>query len=604
MPAAFNVPESAYALAHDNQPFAEVQVENVHTPWEPVIEEQISTLHTGEEGADHLMAELETEAQNSESTENGIHVRDLNDCSETDRDALLRHVQSWLETAFHLSEECRREALQQVSLLKGNILVNDDALRILYRTSWEAYLQGPGVNDSSKSLDVETIRRLGALLTDINFHTHLEPLLVDAPVAFDNLSRFVRTHMEHKMLLGHVLDCIPRSFFFNWISSVSVGLLRDEKDPNLPSMTSARRLIRWLRLLRTLDSKKNTFISGDTQLLALGCENIVLRGIRPASFWHADAASEMIAHMLLQWAVHHESTMGVPKLEKEEFVQDFRAFDKHYTLSKFLHKMSQQSIPNHGVAELALEYVYATKGSGAVITTLQQLRALGGTFSHFTFLHPLLSRLLQDGLNSDRQPKHSRHTYALHLCQLLKDLAANSQTNTIDGSDAVIASFESRVLFQHIVHQANDANILPLSYRNTSLDSLMETPTAFIHQLAHQYSIDRTRSRIENWRAIYNLYNYLQRHKLPVRELFTRAVVRIGLTQPMLDNHFVSSQRLEWICLLVARVEGRDVAKRIASTFRVWRGDQILKAKKRLIENGGYGEAHVNTMKKLKQLDR
>lgn len=166
-------------------------------------------------------------------------------------------------------------------------------------------------------------------------------------------------------------------------------------------------------------------------------------------------------------------------------------------------------------------------------------------------------------------------------------------------SPSIVAKARARRQFKRILDMAADGHALPLHIRCESVETLMKQRTEIIHQIAHQYSIDYTRSYLQNWRSIYYLYRYLKYYKLPIGPLFTKAVVRVCLTQPMTQNRFVSARRLTWVCELVARVQGEAVAKNIEYVFWTWRGNLIQQAKKTSDDSGGSGPARISTMKRL-----
>lgn len=154
--------------------------------------------------------------------------------------------------------------------------------------------------------------------------------------------------------------------------------------------------------------------------------------------------------------------------------------------------------------------------------------------------------------------------------------------------------------FDHLLSRAKANSSLPIAYRNSKDLTLMER-VAMVHQLAHHYSEDTTRTHREVWRSIYYLYHYLSSNSLPIGPLFTKAVVHSSIIRPLSENRFVSARRLIWVCHLVARVEGNEVAGRVENHFWTWRGDLIGRAKRIYVGVGGnkQDKAHLGTMKRL-----
>lgn len=209
----------------------------------------------------------------------------------------------------------------------------------------------------------------------------------------------------------------------------------------------------------------------------------------------------------------------------------------------------------------------------------------------------------QTGSLSNTQRQH--HALDLHNCRMISKIL-----NRIVPVPAVkrksvkavtFSTMRARWQFEQIMNRANAAHALPLAFRNLSVDMSSADRVTLIHQLAHQYSLDTTRTHRETWRAIYYLYRYLRDRSLGIGPLFSRAVVRVSIIRPLSEHRFVSARRLIWVCHLVARVEGEDVAKKIESDFWHWRGDLIQHAK-RVHDSIGADrreKAHVGKMKKL-----
>ncbi|KAI8939644.1 hypothetical protein NX059_003403 [Plenodomus lindquistii] len=196
----------------------------------------------------------------------------------------------------------------------------------------------------------------------------------------------------------------------------------------------------------------------------------------------------------------------------------------------------------------------------------------------------------------------------LRNCRIITSIlnkAMNKATPT-DAKHEMVASTTSMTLeaqrqAQHILNRANATRALPLVFRDLSAKMTMEYRVTLVHQLAHQYSIDKTRTRLEVWRALYYLYRHLKEHSATIGPLFSRAVVRTGIIRPLSEHQFVSARRLIWVCNLVARVEGEEVAKKIESDFWLWRGNLIKHAKHvhDTIGADRRDKAHIGSLKRL-----
>lgn len=208
---------------------------------------------------------------------------------------------------------------------------------------------------------------------------------------------------------------------------------------------------------------------------------------------------------------------------------------------------------------------------------------------------------------TDLQSNTQRQHFALNLHNfrmvsgILNRIASVPPTKRQAVKATIFSSIRSRWQFEHIMNRADAVRALPLAFCNLSADISPENRVELIHQLAHQYSLDTTRTHREVWRAIYYLYRHLREHSLSIGSLFSRAVVRVSITRPLSEHRFVSARRLIWVCHLVARVEGADVARKIENDFWLWRGDLIEHAK-RVHDSIGANrmeKAHIGKMKKL-----
>lgn len=306
--------------------------------------------------------------------------------------------------------------------------------------------------------------------------------------------------------------------------------------------------------------------------------------------------------MLLRGISRDGCTKHIAPAKIEAFVRSYpleganvRLVEAMANLLLHLHK---NSIPNHGVANMVVDIVGANKSPERIFQIMKRLQEKGGSLSSTDFLHDFLFHQTQRA-EEGQKASRTAHTVALQVSELIRTFETNPHLPRMGPAQASGDSPEARVQFRHILNRAREAYVLPLAYRNASLDLLMDKRAGIIHQLAYQYSLDHTRSSRQNWRSINYLYNYLKRYKLLISPLMSRAMVTVGLAQPMSKHEFIDSRRLVYICRMVAEVEGEDVARKIEWTFWNWRGELIHNAKERLTSLGGTGKAHVNTMKKL-----
>ncbi|KAH7137982.1 hypothetical protein B0J11DRAFT_500231 [Dendryphion nanum] len=218
-------------------------------------------------------------------------------------------------------------------------------------------------------------------------------------------------------------------------------------------------------------------------------------------------------------------------------------------------------------------------------------KSIHRTHSYEDFDHFLRLLAAKDSLVAFPKPKRN-------LPSLVEE-AASEYSIRPTTMKIISESLAYRRQFQHILARAKDAHLLPLNMQRQSFEELITSAVPILHQLAHQYSIDLTRTPKQNWRSMYYMYKYLKMNGHPIGPLFTRAVTRSLITHPLSQNNWVSSRRLVWVCDMVAKAEGEPVASKIQSVFWHWRGELISYAARRLHDVGGHGRASVTTMKKL-----
>lgn len=197
-----------------------------------------------------------------------------------------------------------------------------------------------------------------------------------------------------------------------------------------------------------------------------------------------------------------------------------------------------------------------------------------------------------------------KRAFALQACEKLSKVLSRMGHALPATTEDELVDLVGVRQFDNLLSNARVNHALPIAYRDATKDLPLMERVAMVHQLAHHYSHDTTRTHREVWRSIYYLYKYLMSNSLPIGPLFTKAIVHSSIIRPLSENRFVSARRLIWVCHLVARVEGNEVAARVENYFYTWRGDLIGRAKRIYIGVGGskQGKAHVSTMKRLRLL--
>lgn len=489
----------------------------------------------------------------------------------------------------------------------------DTSLRLLIWGLWEsACLHG----EPTKTSVVNWLRVCAEKTFDQRLQKHLIPFVKasenDNGPAVSLVAACIRTP-ELLPTAVKVLEHIPPTLLREWIVSVPTEfaasrktLKRERKTSDPTTIRSLQRFETWSKLLHSLDREAtSTFgeatwsdlafkhtakIFMDRSLAVLPPHALVivllyaLAGKKP----YADDLSERLLEFIDSYA---------PELTKQHSMR----LPINEMLTRLITQLEASSLPNHEVLELVIPFIYQYKGIKSVTDLLRRIVRGGSQLSQTSFLEAFIRKALDELSNltaspSERNRQH--HAFALKACQEFQRLTVTLGART-NAQASALRALKARLQFQHILDRANDARIVPLAYRKLTADLSEARRVHLVHQFAYQYSIDCTRTHRQKWRSIYFLYKYLQQNGLKMGPLFSRAVVMACIADPMSKNHFISARRLIWVCRLVAKVEGEEVARQVEHTAWLWRGDLILHAKKTMADCENRSRAHVSTMKRL-----
>ena len=511
----------------------------------------------------------------------------------------------------HMDRLYRKLAAAVTTNRTGNPWVQDKGIRMLYRAIWENALRSCKDDQPFEASTIMTLNILGKRFSNPYMHYYLKKILNNRAYAVDQIDHLVRSTSGRRRSTtvgAPVLDCIPRELLSIAITSLPRYLGREVGHRN--ERQRFRHFESWLRVLRALDDRVAT-ASDNITTLDLAIKSLAADGVHILDVGHCLMLlqPELLVKALLHWLPCQESMYEILPKQKEEFVRLYRIslrtngelpILRNEMLARLLARMQLHGLPNHEMANLVVQLIYRHKGIRSVLDMLRRLKRKGVGLSDTEFLYEFLGKLGPGARAVRASTSLHGHddAFTLHASQLIRRLELGE--NVTDCKlDKNLVSWQSQRQFKHIVKGARDARLLPLAYRELDVDDLMSIRADIIHQIAYQYSLERSRTSQQNWRSIYYLYKYLHDNELPVGPLFTKAVMRVCIIQPLSEKRFVSARRLTWVCQMIAPVEGVEVAKKIEHIFGVWRGDLIQHAKRTLYANGGMGKAHVSTMKKL-----
>lgn len=497
---------------------------------------------------------------------------------------------------------------------------SDAAVRLLIRGLWDSAhfsvspdwlttaslrLQDNREQPSSQSSGI-LLHQASFELSDQQLGRQLRLLLssddMGAPL---ELSRIIMRCMHDDLMIPSSLDyleLVPSSVLRTWIAAMSVTATEARTVPQLGQKSLAY-VHMWFKLLYRLDMRRGPSTEHQASLYQFALKTFIC-----AHFEYRYPHSRLIVG-LLYGLLGHDSFAGNLSVQLFDWIesyvlflvpQDHKPASLNVMLVKLMSDLASKSLPNHGVLELIIPYMSEYKSFHSVTKILERLSKSGTKISNTKYLDTYV-----DQVREEVSKRHGLSGHGNDVFSFRRFLDANRALDVMMvESQSCIIECGSRRFFNHILARANNAHIVPLAYRKLTPDIPKEVQGDLIHQFAHQYAMDRTRSCQQNWRALHYLYLYLRNHQLPIQPLFTRSIVSVGITRPLQESKFVAQKRAVWVCRLVAKAEGVEAARRVEQYFWAGRGNLILQAKRDLVELEEYDEVHVGTMGRLNLLSR
>jgi hypothetical protein len=381
---------------------------------------------------------------------------------------------------------------------------------------------------------------------------------------------------------------MPRQLLLALVPSITLHFANALKGKrSSASQTRSRRMDTWLQLLQQVnikDATDNALLMAATIPLAEALSSYDSPAMIPPEY--------SLKVMLMQ----QNSDTQVPSTTNKP--RRFQAL-----LADVLLRMQSQPKAYSALLDTALPLVARHAGLNILLRCLRTMEEHKLPLSTETDFEAVIANeigALHASTEDLSEAQLQRRAFTLQACEKLITVL-DRMGRALPAKKEELAVLTGTRQFDNVMIHAEANSALPVAYRDTTKDlSLMER-VAMVHQLAHHYSHDTTRTQRQVWRSIYYLYHYLHYNSLPIGPLFTKAVVHASVIRPLIENRFVSARRLIWVCHLVARVEGDDVAARLENHFYRWRGDVIARAKQVFVGVGGskQSKAHVATMKRL-----
>ncbi|EUC39359.1 hypothetical protein COCCADRAFT_80937 [Bipolaris zeicola 26-R-13] len=478
-------------------------------------------------------------------------------------------------------------------------------------------LQGAFSTDNKiKSSVAQALALVADKIQNIGIREALLAILTGAnSVQQSTITLLARVAADYKLCvtLEMTLFCLPRKQLRWLVPSVTTSLAMDiARETRLPNRAHEHRLSAWLTVLEGLDRRSASRASSadffDTAIAAVN--KYVFRNSNPGRM-RGHVLLHALTFQLTQqtlYAFYRERTLQLiyAPIHTSQEPLEFETF-----LGLVFARMQKEGLPCTPLVDLTV-YTFTRHAElmsvYCILSTLKQRGLMLENASSIQSRFIKRAASLPRKTESMNEQARQHYAFALRTCQgitnLLVKLVSSSSTSTASAlahTKKHLLHLQARREFTAILDRASANNALPQMYATTTSDIPTSDRTILIHQLAHFYSLSTTRSHRETWRSIYYMYNYLQTYSLPIGPLFTKAVVRAAIIRPMMEHRFISARRLIWVCHLVARVEGENVARQIESSYWRWRGELIRHAKRAHDDAGGdrKAKAMVGKMKGL-----
>ncbi|KAJ4365579.1 hypothetical protein N0V83_008199 [Neocucurbitaria cava] len=503
----------------------------------------------------------------------------------------------------------------------STITAQDDELLLLVRQLWQSACSQSGKERLSA---MDLLFKVVTNIQDRSISRPLQSVIANAADMKHAVSRLVinaSQSPDQYLAANCILSCIPRQNLVAVVPSITFSLAKAMESKTRPSnLMYTNRFSTWLQLLHGLDTNNSS--SG-----------------RPASSMVDDAIATIAKHVFVhrlpatircRWdtllksmilKLTQQDASYTPLGDRLLHLVDSSAIlareqEGSLTLERWLgailSRMQQASLPYDELTKMMVTLLVQHENMGLVLRFLgvmdEHMLKISDASALFWLIRKKVAILRQPPTISQTETERQHNAFLLTTCERIRQVLNRISSPAGVGSFTANAkqtqelqALQAQRQFLNILDRAQAALVLPLAYRDLTANIPLDKRTALIHQLAHQYSLDITRSRLQAWRSLYYLYRYLQKQSLPIGPLFTKAVVRVAIIRPLSENRFISVRRLIWVCRLVAKVEGEDVARNVESNFWHWRGNLIRHAKNVYVSAGGdkRDKAHVNTMKKL-----
>jgi hypothetical protein len=499
---------------------------------------------------------------------------------------------------LHLHELLKQLAQSALHAKHGRSSDLEDNASRLIRQLWQSALsRGTHKTDAIKKLlsglasKIRSDHERGLLLNLIS-----DPSKARTHIIY-SVTRIVNTP-DHFASAERALFCIPEKLLGDMAPKVTLHLAEAVRHKSsLSEHIYMERVNVWLRLVQNLESKtSSTLCLIDMALASL------------AKAVSDDRRSDRLRPKILTSAILLilAEQEGFRSEKASQFVQTYSPpfWDQSHTsfakeLEHLIIQLRKNSLSYDGLLRLSLPLVARHAELDLVLRCLNMLGKQRLQVPDLGLDTHIMDRM--PNIRAQTSAKEVQHdAYALRMCDnilsALNQISPPPETEVHD-----LDLMQATRQFDHLTCRAQDSRSLPIVFRDLTRDMSAKQRVGLVHQLAHVYSLDTTRTHLQTYRSLTYLYRYLISNSYPIGPLFTKAVARTAITRPLSERHFVSRRRMRFVRRLVAKVEGNSEGIRLEERFWQRRGEVIQHAKSTLERLSGNTKerAHVSTMKRL-----
>ncbi|CAD0082514.1 unnamed protein product [Aureobasidium vineae] len=126
------------------------------------------------------------------------------------------------------------------------------------------------------------------------------------------------------------------------------------------------------------------------------------------------------------------------------------------------------------------------------------------------------------------------------------------------------------------------ANSLPTELRSVANNPLSHERIQLVHHVAYAMAKSPLLTSRMAFRKVCDCLNYLQDRGAPLSSLMSRALVYAGVTRPLREGIWLSTEKFQWILMFVRRLEGDEVADSLDEAAFTLRSENLELDKARM----------------------